>query len=163
MFHHLKPGINEQEFLIIMRELVVPSDSPSQRELIFSLKLKNFSPIRKDFDLQSGKLHSKNINLDSQAPETLPTRPNTSVKSFFSDDECLDSVSGNDVQKLKVRIQEIDLRIHRNLNIMEEKMEKNTKLKSLVQVLEKRVELKKSNRLSISRVNCKCQDSCVLW
>ena len=123
-----------------MNRVLYDKEPKCGRDLAFSNKLKEFSPIRKEeTNSKISKVHSKNNHNFFQAIESLPTRPNTSAKSFYSDFEGLDCCSIDDLENLKVKIRKLEENVIKNLNLIEEKLAKNEKLEQIMISMEKKI------------------------
>lgn len=155
--------LNYLNHLINMNRILCDKEPKSRKDFAFSNKLKEFSPIRKEeIDSKVSKVQSKNYKF-CQAIETLPTRPNTSAKSFYSDFEGLDCCSIDDLENLRVKVKKLEENIHKNLNLIEEKLAKNEKLEQIMHSMEKKIKCKKNKFFDDSNINCECDSKCTIW
>ena len=140
------------------------ADPKSIKDLVFSIKLREFSPIRREETYSKvSKVHSKNDQFIFKAPESLPTRPNTSAKSFYSEYEEFDCFSINNIESLREKVKEIEVKINKNLNLMDENLMKNEKLEGIIKSMERKLGSKKKSCCDDSNTNCKCDGSCIVW
>ena len=147
-----------------MNRNMCSSDPKSIKDLVFSIKLREFSPIRREeADCKASEVHSKHNHFILRAPESLPTRPNTSAKSFYSEFEEFDCFSINNIESLREKVKEIEVKINKNLNLMDEKLVKNENLNKVIESMEKKLGSKRKSCCDSSNIICKCDTSCTVW
>lgn len=151
----------------------------SYKEFKLRKNLKKYSPIRKsktglnspkkqlpitkaETDIYHQFLSKHDTNIPGgNSPITPSTLPNSLIKSFSEYDLDDQGVCLNELAKINTRIGELDLRMNKNMRILESELKRNKELNEKFKIMEKELLVKKEE-LNISE-SPECTNNCRLW
>ena len=135
----------------------------SCKERKLSKKLKEISPIRKCNWRGSEEEEEEEYGVDGKKGVTPLYLVTTNSRSLCSSPDSWELFGLEDLEMLRRKVKEVEVRVQENLERMKEKLDENEDLNKYVEVLEEK--LKRRHRNSVLDQSCKevlCESRCLI-